>query len=191
MPRSPESGQRGNKANGRSVMLDLLEQQNWLTINQWKIFAACLFSIVIDFFDFALIGFVLAFFVKDWHLTFGQSGVILCASGVASIPGGIIFGWLGDKIGRRKVFIMMILTLSFATGVTALAPENGWIFISAMRFIVGLGVGGLAAVDLPLLQGFVPASKRGWVSGLSLRLLAFGTLLAAFLRSSLHVVSGL
>ena len=55
-------------------MLDLLEQQNSLTVNQWKIFTACLFSIVIDFFDFALIGFVLAFFVKDWHLTFGQSG---------------------------------------------------------------------------------------------------------------------
>jgi putative MFS transporter len=99
-------------------MLDLLEQQNSLTINQWKIFTACLFSIVIDFFDFALIGFVLAFFVKDWHLTFGQSGAILFASGVAAIPGGIIFGWLGDRIGRRKVFMMMILTLSFGTGVT-------------------------------------------------------------------------
>jgi len=106
-------------------MLDILEQQSSLTINQWKIFAACLFSIVIDFFDFALIGFVLAFFVKDWHLTFGQSGAILFASGVAAIPGGIFFGWLGDKIGRRKVFMMMILTLSFATGVTALAPEMG------------------------------------------------------------------
>ena len=55
-------------------MLELLDQQKSLTINQWKIFTACLFSIVIDFFDFGLIGFVLAFFVKDWHLTFGQSG---------------------------------------------------------------------------------------------------------------------
>src|SRR5271167_3881440 len=171
-------------------MLDLLEQQNSLTINQWKIFTACLFSIVIDFFDFALIGFVLAFFVKDWHLTFGQSGVILFASGVASIPGGIIFGWLGDKIGRRKVFMMMILTLSFATGVTALAPENGWIFIAAMRFIVGLGVGGLAAVDLPLLQEFVPASKRGWVSGLSIGLLPLGPLLAALFSASLGAIIG-
>ena len=164
-------------------MLDILEQQNSLTINQWKIFTACLLSIVIDFFDFALIGFVLAFFVKDWHLTFGQSGAILFASGVAAIPGGIIFGWLGDRIGRRKVFMMMILTLSLGTGVTALAPENGWIFIAAMRFIVGLGVGGLAAVDLPLLQEFVPASKRGWVSGLSIGLLPLGPLLAALLSA--------
>jgi putative MFS transporter len=171
-------------------MLDLLDRQQSLTINQWKIFTACLFSIVIDFFDFGLIGFVLAFFVKDWHLTFGQSGAILFASGVAAVPGGIFFGWLGDKIGRRTVFMMMILTLSFATGVMALAPEHGWIFIATMRFIVGLGVGGLAAVDLPLLQEFVPASKRGWVSGLSIGLLPLGPLLAALFSASLGPMIG-
>ena len=171
-------------------MLELLERQTSLTINQWKIFTACLFSIVIDFFDFALIGFVLAFFVKDWHLTFGQSGTILFASGIAAIPGAIFFGWLGDKIGRRKVFMMMILILSLATGVMALAPEHGWIFIASMRFIVGLGVGGLAAVDLPLLQEFVPASKRGWVSGLSIGLLPLGPLLAALFSASLGATIG-
>jgi MFS transporter, putative metabolite:H+ symporter len=171
-------------------MLELLEQQKSLTVNQWKIFTACLFSIVIDFFDFALIGFVLAFFVKDWHLTFGQSGAILFASGVAAIPGAIFFGWLGDKIGRRKVFMMMILTLSFPTGLMALAPPNGWIFIAALRFIVGLAVGGLGAVDLPLLQEFVPASKRGWVSGLSIGLLPLGPLLAAALSASLGAIIG-
>ncbi|HEV2335741.1 MAG TPA: MFS transporter [Stellaceae bacterium] len=171
-------------------MLDLLEQQKSLTINQWKIFTACLFSIVIDFFDFALIGFVLAFFVKDWHLTFGQSGAILFASGIASIPGAIFFGWLGDKIGRRKVFMGMILILSLGTGATAFAPENSWLFVATMRFIVGLGVGGLAAVDLPLLQEFVPASKRGWVSGLSIGLLPLGPLLAALLSASVGAIIG-
>ncbi|HTV88411.1 MAG TPA: MFS transporter [Stellaceae bacterium] len=171
-------------------MLDQLEQQKTLTINQWKIFTACLFSIVIDFFDFALIGFVLAFFVKDWHLTFGQSGAILFASGIASIPGAIFFGWLGDKVGRRAVFMMMILTLSVATGVMALAPDNGWLFIAAMRFIVGLAVGGLGAVDLPLMQEFVPASKRGWISGLSIGLLPLGPLLAALLSATLGATIG-
>jgi putative MFS transporter len=171
-------------------MLELLEQQQSLTINQWKIFIACLFSIMIDFFDFSLISFVLAFFVRDWHLTFGQSGAILLTSGVGAIPGAIFFGWLGDRIGRRKVFMTTILTLSFATGMMALTPERGWLFLAVMRFIVGLGVGGLGAVDLPLLQEFVPASKRGWVSGLSIGLLPLGPLLAAALSASLGSVIG-
>jgi MFS transporter, putative metabolite:H+ symporter len=164
-------------------MLELLDQQKSLTINQWKIFVACLFSIMLDFFDFGLIGFVLAFFVRDWHLTFGQSGAILFASGIAAIPGGIFFGWLGDKIGRRKVFMTTILTFSLATGMMALAPVRGWMFLAAMRFIVGLGVGGMAAADLPLLQEFTPASKRGWVSGASIGFLPLGPMLAAALSA--------
>jgi putative MFS transporter len=142
------------------------------------------------FFDFSLVSFVLAFFVRDWHLTFGQSGTILLTSGIGAIPGAIFFGWLGDRIGRRKVFMTTILTLSFATGMMALTPERGWLFLAVMRFIVGLGVGGLGAVDLPLLQEFVPASKRGWVSGLSIGLLPLGPLLAAALSASFGSVIG-
>jgi MFS transporter, putative metabolite:H+ symporter len=62
--------------------------------------------------------------------------------------------------------------------------------IATMRFIVGLGVGGLAAVDLPLLQEFVPASKRDWISGLSIGLLPLGPLLAALFSASLGAIIG-
>jgi MFS family permease len=55
-------------------------------------------------------------------------------------PTGYFFGRLGDKIGRRKVFMIVILTFSLATGLMALTPERGWIFLTIMRFIVGLGV---------------------------------------------------
>ena len=123
-------------------------------------FPGLLFSLALDFFDFFLISFVLAFFVQDWNLTYGQSALILLSSGVASVPAGFFFGWLGDKIGRRKVFMITILTFSLATGAMALTPERGWIFLTVMRFIVGLGVGGFFAVDMPLLQEFVPASKQ-------------------------------
>ena len=54
-------------------MLEHLEQQKKFTINQWKIFAAATIGDMLDFFDFLLIAFVLAFIVKDWNLTYGQS----------------------------------------------------------------------------------------------------------------------
>ena len=171
-------------------MLELLEQQKSLTANQWKIFAASVLAGMLDFFDFFLIGFVLAFFVQDWHLTYGQSALILFSSGVAAVPGGIFCGWLGDKIGRRKVLIMMILMLSLATGAMALTPEGGWIYLTVMRFIVGFGVVGVTAVDLPLLQEFVPASKRGWISGLSTGLVPGGGLIAAALSAAFGATVG-
>lgn len=171
-------------------MLDLLERQQSLTVNQWKIFVACLLSTMMDFFDFFLIGYVLAFFVGDWHLTYGQSAAILFSSGIAAVPGGFFFGWLGDKIGRRKVFMMTVLIFALGTGVMALTPDHSWIFLAVMRFIVGLGVGGMPAVDFPLIQEFVPASKRGWITGLSTCMLPAGTLLAASLSAFLGPVIG-
>ena len=171
-------------------MLALLDRQTRLTANQWKIFTACLFTLMLDFFDFFLIGFVLAFFVKDWDLTYGQSSLILLSSGVATIPSALFFGWLGDKIGRRKVFIITILIFSLGTGAMAFTPERGWIYMTVMRFIVGLGVGGFYAVDMPLLQEFMPSSKRGWISGLSMSLLPAGPSLAAVFAAFLGPVIG-
>ena len=171
-------------------MLELLEQQQSLTANQWKILSASILSIMLDFFDFLLIGFTLAFFVRDWHLTYGQSALILFSSGVAAVPGAIFFGWLGDQIGRRKVFMITILTFSIATGAMALTPEHGWVYLTVMRFIVGFGVVGVAAVDMPLLQEFVPAAKRGWISGLSISLVPGGGLLAATFAAFLSPIVG-
>jgi hypothetical protein len=65
-------------------MLELLEEQHKLTANQWKIALAATIGDMLDFFDFGLIAFVLAFIVKDWHLTFGESGLILLASGITA-----------------------------------------------------------------------------------------------------------
>ncbi|HUK59731.1 MAG TPA: MFS transporter [Stellaceae bacterium] len=171
-------------------MIELLDRQESLTANQWKIFVAALLSTMLDFFDFFLISFVLAFIFRDWHLTYGQSAAVLFSSGIAAVPAGWFFGWLGDRIGRRKVFITTILIFSFATGVMAFAPSGAWLFLTVMRFIVGLGVGGMTVVDQTLLQEFVPARKRGFIAGLSLALLPAGTLLASILSSSLGPVIG-
>jgi MFS transporter, putative metabolite:H+ symporter len=168
----------------------LLERQQSLTANQWKIFGAGVFAVMLDFFDFFLISFVLAFFVGTWHLTYGESALILLSSGVASIPGGWVFGWLADKIGRRKVFIITVLTFSIATGLMAFTPDQSWGYLVAMRFIVGLGVGGMAPCSLTLVQEFVPTSKRGLIGGLTTGLLPAGPLLAAMLSAWLGPVIG-
>src|SRR5258708_38982980 len=87
------------------AMLELLEQQKKLTVNQWKIFTAATIGDMLDFFDFLLIAFVLAFIVKDWNLTYGESGPILLASGISAPLGSVLYGWLADKIGRPKAMI--------------------------------------------------------------------------------------
>jgi putative MFS transporter len=162
-------------------MFEHLEQQKSLTANQWKIALAATLGDMLDFFDFFLIGFVLAFVVKDWHLTYGQSGAILLASGVSAPFGSLFYGWLADKLGRRTALIAAILNVSLATGAMALTPEGAWIYLVACRFVVGFGVTGLYSVDITLMQEFSPASKRGWFTGITTTMLPAGQLLAALL----------
>jgi len=172
-------------------MFDLLERQQRLTTNQWKIFFAVVLGDMLDFFDFFLIGYVLAFLVRSWHLTFGQSAMILLAAGIGAVFGALFWGWMADRIGRRKVFIATALNFSFATGIMALTPTHGgWLFLTVLRFFVGFGVAGLFAVDMPLLQEFVPASKRGWISGISQTLIPLGSLIGAVIGGYLGPVIG-
>jgi putative MFS transporter len=160
-------------------MLEHLERQESLTANQWKIFAAATVGDMLDFFDFYLIGFVLAFIIGGWQLTYGQSGAILLSSGIGAPIGSLFWGWMADKIGRRSVMILTVLNFTLATGLMALTPEHGWLFLSVCRFFVGMGVTGLYTVDIAIVQEFVPAYKRGWITGLTTTLLPAGTLLGA------------
>ncbi len=171
-------------------MLEHLDRQEKLTINQWKIFAAATIGDMLDFFDFLLIAFVLAFIVKDWHLTYGQSAAILLSSGISAPLGSLVWGWVADRIGRRKVMIGTILNFSIATGLMALTPEHGWIYLVACRFLVGFGVTGLYTVDIAIVQEFVPASKRGWITGITTTMLPAGFLLGALLGQHVEAYVG-
>ncbi|HET6608784.1 MAG TPA: MFS transporter [Rhodopila sp.] len=176
-------------------MLENLERQTKLTTNQWKIIATANVGDMLDFFDFFLIGYVLAFILKEWQLTYAQSAVILVSAGVGAVPGALFWGWMGDRIGRRRVFILTALNVAGATGILYFTPGldgwvPGWIFLAFFRFFVGFGNAGLIAVDIPLVQEFVPASKRGWVSGLTTVLLPAGNILGALAGAYLAPITG-
>ena len=98
---------------------------------------------------------------------------------------------LADRICRRTVFIGTALNFSIFTGIMALTPDaGGWIFLAVCRLFVGAGVSGLFAVDLPLVQEFVPSSKRGWVGGIVTCCLPLGGTLAALLGAYLEPYVG-
>src|SRR5713101_7306226 len=176
-------------------MIERLEQQKTLTANQWKLICTANVADLLDFFDFFLIGYVTAALTKQWSLTYWEGGGILLASGLGAVPGAFFWGWLGDRIGRRTVFIMSAITISLATGVMVFTPGQdgfvpGWLFLMFFRFFVGVGNAGIFTIDLPLVQEFIPAYKRGWVSALITTLLPGGSMLAGFAAWQLLPIVG-
>src|SRR5436305_6193957 len=176
-------------------MIERLEAQKKLTSNQWKLICTANIADLLDFFDFFLIGYVTAALTKEWQLPYWQGGAILLASGLGAVPGAFIWGWLGDRIGRRTVFIWSAVTVSLATGVMVFTPEPtalipGWLFLVFFRVFVGVGNAGIFTIDLPLVQEFIPAYKRGWVSALITTLLPGGSMLAGLAAWQLLPIVG-
>jgi putative MFS transporter len=166
-------------------VLDYLERQTTLTRSQYRIIAAAVLGDGLEFFDYYLIAFALSFIVGGWKLTFGQSAMILLSSGIGAMIGSLFYGYLADKIGRRSVFIATLLNTAIGTGMLAFTPQGSWIYIVIFRLVSGLGVGGLYIVDLPLVQEFVPGSKRGAISGVVTSAVPLGLVAASVLASTL------
>src|SRR6516165_6599347 len=66
----------------------------------WVAFALMSAVFVYDFFDFLVVGYLLAQVAPEWHLTYGQSAVILYSGGVGAILGALVFGALSDAWGH-------------------------------------------------------------------------------------------
>lgn len=83
--------------------------------------------------------------------------------------GGLIFGAVGDRIGRAKTLAITVLMYSISTGLSALS-NNIWEFF-AYRLLTGLGVGGVFGLAVALISDSLPEHVRskalGWLQALS------------------------
>lgn len=162
-----------------------------LTSRYWSMCGAVFFSQMFEFFDFAIIGFVVSTIAKPWHLTFGESTIILLTSGLGAIVGSVAWGWLGDKYGRRPLIIASILFFAFGTGLSVFTPNGNWWLLAIFRVLVGIGVGGGNSVGPPTVVEFTPSRHRALLGGLAtVAFVPAGTLLTSELDQHLGPVIG-
>jgi len=88
----------------------------------------------------------------------GLAGAIYIAGAVL---GALFFGWLTDRLGRRKLFFITLFLYIGATAATAFS-WNLWSFM-LFRFLTGAGIGGEYTAINSTIQEFTPARFRGWV----------------------------
>ena len=109
--------------------------------------------------------------------------------------GAVICGHLGDRIGRQRMLVFVIMLISFATAAVGLLPSYAAIGIAAplllilLRILQGFSVGGEAAGAMTFLAEHAPEGKRGlytsYAQVASFVSLLTGTLIAAAMTSGL------
>lgn len=112
-------------------------------------------------------------------------GVIMAVFLIGAATGGVLFGWLGDRIGRVRAMSLSILTYAIFTGLCGFAGE-AW-HIAVLRFIASLGMGGEWALGVALVTEIWPDRSRAFTAGLIGAAANVGMLLVGLL--SLGLVS--
>lgn len=162
-----------------------------LTGRYWRMAVAVLFSEMLEYFDFFLIGFVVSLIAKPWHLTYGASAVLLLSSGVGAIVGSMLWGHLSDRWGRRPLLIAAIAAAAVGTGVSAATPTGAWGFLAVFRFVVGVGVGGSVVTGSPLIIELTPTRHRTLLGGfMTSAFIPIGTLVASGVAAALSEAIG-
>jgi MFS family permease len=129
-----------------------------------KIWLIALAGWMFDFYDLVLFSFLLIPIGRDLALPNSELAILLGVALGASGIGGILFGYLADLYGRRRVMTWTILIYSIGTALTACSV--GFWTVLVFRLITGLGVGGEWAVGHALLAESSPARMRGRASAL-------------------------
>jgi MFS transporter, SHS family, sialic acid transporter len=91
-------------------------------------------------------------------------GVIMAVFLVGAAAGGVLFGWLGDRIGRVRAMALSIFTYAVFTGLCGFATEP-W-HIAVLRFIASLGMGGEWSLGVALVTELWPDRNRAVLAGL-------------------------
>ncbi len=94
------------------------------------------------------------------RLTNAEIGLAGSAYLAGAVLGAIFFGWLTDRLGRKKLFFITLAVYLTATAATA-ASWNIWSFV-LFRFFTGAGIGGEYAAINSTIQELIPARFRGW-----------------------------
>lgn len=145
---------------------------------------------VVDFFDFFVVGFLVSVLAPKWHLTFGQTSIMLMSAGIGAMLGALAAGFLADRFGRKPLAIAGVLICGLSSGAIAFIPEDGWIFFASLRFFVGFGLAAGAAAAVPAIVEFAPTRHRTLITSLVVVPVAFGVLSASITASYLLPLVG-
>ena len=117
---------------------------------------------ILDGLEVTLAGTVAGALKASPVLHFGNADVGLAASAYlgGAVIGALLFGWLTDRLGRKKLFFITLGVYLSATAATALS----WNLASFVlfRLLTGAGIGGEYAAINSTIQELVPARVRGW-----------------------------
>jgi len=121
--------------------------------------------------------------IREWHVAPKDLGLVLSASNIGVLFGSQIFGWIGDRYGRKTALILANLLFGIFTFIAAYSTnltELSW-----LRFFAGLGIGGVIPNVVSINAESAPRNLRATLAIIAVGMVPLGGAMAGFTGATL------
>ncbi|VWL88532.1 MFS transporter [Burkholderia lata] len=143
----------------------------------------CILIMILDGYDLAIVGISLPLIMKAMQISPVMAGVIASSSLFGMMVGSILLGSIADRIGRRPAIVLCVLLFSVFSA--AAGAVSSAVAFCALRFLAGLGLGGIAPTCAAQMTEYSPRRMRSMLVSLMFAGYSGGGVLAALLGKTL------
>ncbi|WP_174492561.1 MFS transporter [Acinetobacter sp. Marseille-Q1623] len=145
----------------------------------WNVLIWCLLIIIFDGYDLVIYGVALPLLMQEWGLSAVQAGMLASTALFGMMFGAMCFGTLSDKLGRKKTIMICVAIFSGFTFLGAFASNP--IEFGILRFLAGLGIGGVMPNVVALMTEYAPKKIRSTLVAVMFSGYAIGGMTSALL----------
>ena len=154
-----------------------------MSLAQWEVVLLCTAINMLDGYDVLVMSFAAAPVAADWQLDSPSLGLLLSAGLVGMALGAIVLGSLADTLGRKRLVHVCLTTVTIGMILSAFAQSQ--LQLLALRFVTGIGIGGMLATLTALVSEYSNDKRRGICMGLLQSGYPLGALLGGMVAAQL------
>ncbi|WP_104471345.1 MFS transporter [Acinetobacter indicus] len=161
------------------ININTLIDEAKFTPFHWGVLFWCLMIIIFDGYDLVIYGVALPLLMQEWALSAVEAGLLASTALFGMMFGAMIFGTLSDKLGRKKTIMICVAIFSGFTFLGAFASNP--VEFGILRFLAGLGIGGVMPNVVALMTEYAPKRIRSTLVALMFSGYAIGGMASALL----------
>ncbi len=155
---------------------------------RWSVLMLCALAYLYDSLDLQILAISMPVIMKEMDIALANAGLLSSATMVGTAIGGILFGWVADNYGRKKAAAIGLI--EFGVFTVAVYWATSWEHLMILRFLAGIGLGGLWGPLVTLIAEHWAPRFRTRANGFVLSTFALGGIMAGLMgRFMLGVVN--
>lgn len=163
------------------IQLSRLLDERGLSSFQIRLLVWSFFLVLIDGYDIGAIAFAAPHLIRDWHISPHALGPVFSASLVGILIGSGVFGWVGDRAGRKVALASANLLFGLFTLIAAYSTNLDQMFW--LRLLAGIGIGGVIPNVVAINVESAPHNLRATLALIAVGCVPIGGAIPGFIAA--------